>query len=165
MTVYWLDADACIQTKNEETGLYPFNRADNFWAYLSHKVDEQVVRCPKAVYDEITEGNDRLAEWFRERQDRGLCVEATQKVWDCLIEINDFVIHKWRDRKARSFLYGADSFVLAHAMAMGGDGVVVSHESTHKQESIVKIPIVCAELGIEKISFIQMVNRLGDYRG
>jgi len=62
--------------------------------YLSHKVDEQIVRSPKAVYDEITEGKDRLAEWFRERQNRGLCVEPTQDVWDCLIEINDFVMNK-----------------------------------------------------------------------
>ena len=55
--------------------------------------------------------------------------------------------------------------VLAHAMAMGKDGVVVSHESLRKQETVVKIPAVCNALGIEKISWFQMLNRLGDYRG
>ena len=56
MTVYWLEADACIQAKNEETGSFPFSRAANFWSYLSHKVDEGVVKS-KMVYDEIVKGN------------------------------------------------------------------------------------------------------------
>lgn len=117
------------------------------------------------VYDEITAGDDRLADWFKEREDRGLCINASPAVWQRLIEIGDFVVKRWKDRRSRAFLNGADAFVLAHALAMGKDGVVVSHESTRKQDSIVKIPVVCAELGVEKISFSQMVNRLGDYRG
>ena len=76
---------------------------DALRSYNDLNYDQQIVRCPKLVYDEVTEGNDRLAQWFRERQDRGLCVEPTQKVWDCLTEINDFVLRKWRDRRARSF--------------------------------------------------------------
>lgn len=165
MTVYWLDADACIHTKNEETGAFPFSRAANFWGYLSRKVDDGVVKCPKMVYDEIVKGNDELSTWFKEREHRGLCVHSSDEAWECLTKISDFVVGRWKDRKSRSFLDGADAWVLAHAMAMGSDGVVVSHESTRKQETIVKIPAVCGALGIQKISLFQMLNRLGDYRG
>ena len=112
------------------------------------------------VYDEISAGNDRLAKWFKEREHRGLSVNASPEVWECVTKISDFVVNRYKDRMSRAFLYGADCFVLAHAMAMGNDGVVVSAESLRKQESIVKIPAVCAALNIEKISIFQMLNRL-----
>lgn len=161
MTVYWLDADVCIQSKNEETGAYPFSRMGKFWAYLSHQVDSGIVKAPLKVYEEISQGNDQLAEWFRDREDRGLCIKPTPDVWDCVGKISDFVEKRWKDRKARMFLDGADCFVLAHAKAMGSDGVVVSAESLRKQNSIVKIPAVCGALEIEKITIFQMLNRLG----
>lgn len=165
MTVYWLDADACIQTKNEDTGTYPFSRCEKFWAYLSHKVDEKIVQCPKIVYDEIVRGNDRLAEWFKEREHRGLCIHPSQEVWDCLIQIGDYVVKNYKDRRSRSFLSGGDAFVIAHALAMRPDGIVVSHEGPKQQNTIVKIPAICADLGVKQISFNRMVNLLGDYRG
>jgi hypothetical protein len=140
-------------------------RGGTFWNYLSRKVDEGIVQCPKMVYDEIVKGNDELATWFKEREHRGLAVHASDEVWEALTEIGTFVVGRWKDRKSRSFLNGADAWVLALAKAMGKDGVVVSHESTRKQETIVKIPAVCSALGIEKISIFQMLNRLGDYRG
>ena len=164
MTVYWLDADACIHAKNERDGAFPFSRMPKFWAYLSRKVDQGIVKAPKMVYDEITSGNDQLAEWFREREDRGLCENPTDEVWRCVTEISDFVVNKWKDRRARRFLAGADVFVLAHAMAMGKDGVVVSHETKRQQNAIVKIPVVCEELKIEKIGIFTMLNQLGDFR-
>jgi uncharacterized protein DUF4411 len=123
------------------------------------------VKCPKMVYDEIVNGNDLLADWFKERADRGLCEPTSDAVWAASVLISDHVVNAYQDRKSRRFLSGADAMVLACAKAMGKDGVVVSHESLRKQESIVKIPAVCNALGIEKISWFQMLNRLGDYRG
>lgn len=154
-----------MHVKNEQTGAFPFSRAPNFWAYLSRKVDEGMVKSPKMVYDEIVAGNDALAQWFREREHRGLCIHSSDKAWESLTRISDFVVNRYKDRRSRAFLDGADAWVLANAMAMGSEGVVVSHESLRKQESIVKIPAVCAALDIEKISFFEMLNRLGDYRG
>lgn len=112
------------------------------------------------VYDEITRGNDDLAEWFRDRENRGLCENPTDEVWDCLTQVNNFVVQKYGDRKARRFLTGADPFVLAHAMAMGEEGIVVSHESTREQNAIVKIPTVCAALNIQQVSIFTMLNQL-----
>jgi hypothetical protein len=165
LTVYWLDADACIHAKHEETGAFPFSRSQRFWDYLSKKVDEGVVQCPKMVYDEIVAGKDHLAEWFREREQRGLCVHPSDQVWDALTEVSDFVVNRYKDRKSRKFLNGADAMVIAHAKAMGSEGVLVSQDSLSMQDAIVKIPAVCAAFGIEKISWFQMLNRLGDYRG
>jgi hypothetical protein len=55
---------------------------------------------------------------------------------------------------------GADPFVLAHAMAMGDDGIVVSHESMREQNASVKIPTVCAALNIQQVSIFTMLNQL-----
>ena len=165
MTVYWLDADACIQAKDEKNGAFPFSRGQKFWDYLSHQVDLGVVRSPRMVYDEITDRgwNDQLSEWFREREGRGLCVNPTDDVWECVHEISNYVVAKYGDRLARPFLNGADLWVLAHAKAMRADGVVVSHEGTREPKTRVKIPAVCQVLGIEKVNLFQMLNRL-DWR-
>ncbi|HMH44381.1 MAG TPA: DUF4411 family protein [Pyrinomonadaceae bacterium] len=160
MTVYWLDADACIHAKDERHGAFPFSRMQKFWNYLSHQVDLGVVKAPKMVYDEITKGNDALAEWFRDREDRGLCENPNDAVWNCVTQVNNLVVQKYGDRKARRFLTGADPFVLAHAMAMGDEGIVVSHESTREQNAIVKIPTVCAALNIQQVSIFTMLNQL-----
>lgn len=164
--VYWLDADACIQAKHERNGPFPFSRGRKFWDFLSHKVDEGVVKCPKMVYDEITDRgwNDELAGWFRERESRGLSENPSDSVWERVHQISDFVVAKWGDRLARPFLEGADLWVLAHALAMGSDGIVVSHEGTREQKSKIKIPAVCFELGIEKINLFQMLNRMDDWQ-
>lgn len=160
MIVYWLDADACIQTAHEKNGAFPFSRMGHFWAYLSHQVDSGIVKCPKMVYDEVTAGNDQLATWFREREDRGLAVHPNDDVWDAVTEISDYVVNKYKDRKSRRFLEGADMFVLAHALAMGKDGIVVSHEGLRRQNALIKIPVLCQDLKIEKISVYQMLNRM-----
>lgn len=160
MKVYWLDADACIHAKDERNGAYPFSRAQNFWAYLSNQVEQGIVRAPKMVYDEIVAGDDALANWFRMREDRGLSEHPSPEVWKCVTEISDLVVKRFGDRKARRFLAGADLFVLAHAMAMGSDGIVVSHESTREQHAIIKIPTICSHLGIEQVSIFRMLNML-----
>ena len=154
----------CIQIKDEQTGAFPFNKSATFWAFLSHQIDEHVVRSSKMVYDEVTKGNDELAEWFKARKDRGLAINASDEVVECMTKISDFVMRAYKDRRSRRFLEGADAWVLAHAMAMGKDGVVVSHESLRHQNAIVKIPAVCHAMGIEKISVFTMLNRLGYIR-
>jgi len=162
VTVYWLDADACIQAKNKDTGAFPFGRMQKFWDFLSLQIDRGIVKCPKMVYDEVTDRGweDELAEFFREREARGLCEYATDEVWKWVHQISNLVVQKFGDRKARDFLEGADLWVLAHAKAMGAEGVVVSHEGLREQHHKIKIPVVCAEFQIEKITIFQMLNRM-----
>jgi len=160
VTVYWLDADVWIQAKHEQNGPFPFSRMQKFWDYMSLQVDKGKVKCPKMVYDEIVKGNDRLADWFREREARGLSINASDEVWECVTKISDYVVNKYKDRKSRKFLDGADMFVIAHAMAMGEDGVVVSHEGLRRQNALVKIPALCLDLNVEKINIFQMLNRI-----
>jgi membrane-bound lytic murein transglycosylase MltF len=158
--VYWLDADAYIQSKDEVNGAFPFKRAPEFWKYLAQQIDLGIVRSPKFVYDEITKGNDDLAEWFREREDK-LAIVGDSKVHACAGRISDYVVSKFGDRRAREFLRGGDLWVIAHAMAMGENGIVVSHESLRRQELRVKIPAICMALGVTRITIFAMLNQLG----
>lgn len=150
----------CIQAKDERNGPFPFKRQPKFWAYLSHQVDIGTVRASKMVYDEIMKIDDELKQWFQDREDRGLSIHPTPEVYECVTKVCDYVVRKYGDRKARAFLNGADPFVLAHAMAMGKNGIVVSHESTREQHSIIKIPTVCYALKIQPVSLFQMLNKL-----
>jgi hypothetical protein len=159
--VYWLDADAYIQSKDELNGPYTFKRVPAFWDYLSRQIDAGIVRSPKVVYNEIAKGNDNLADWFREREDRGLAIVGDARVHTWAGKISDYVVQRFGDRKAREFLRGGDLWVIAHAKAMGSDAVVVSHESLRQQESRVKIPAVCIKFGVQRISIFAMLNQLG----
>ena len=66
--IYWLDADAFIQSKDELNGPYTFKRVPEFWNYLSRLVDRGIVRSPKVVYDEIARGHDELAELVQRKR-------------------------------------------------------------------------------------------------
>jgi hypothetical protein len=52
-------------------------------------------------------------------------------------------------------------WVMAHAIAMGKDGVVVTHETTRPLTAIIKIPAVCSAFGIERFTIFRMLNQLG----
>jgi hypothetical protein len=155
--VYWLDADAFIQA-SARTGPYPFKRAPGFWSFLSAQIEAGQIRSPKIVYDELTRGNDELAQWCKQRREKGLCVGANKAVHDYYTAIANHVIKKYGQRKASEFLRGGDGWVIAHAMETGPNGIVVTQESTRHSNAKVKVPTVCKEFGVPCISTFQMLD-------
>ena len=79
------------------------------------------IRSPKMVYDELTDGNDLLAQWCKHRR-KNLSVRANKDVRECFRQIANHVHGKYRPAKAYEFLGGADGWVIAHAMEMGNSG-------------------------------------------
>lgn len=157
MKVYWLDADVYIQA-HSSIGPYPPDRTPQFWSFLSEQLDSGTIRSPKIVYDELTSGNDWLAQWCKQRRERGLCVIAGKLVQAQFTLIANHVYQKYGDRKAREFLIGGDAWVIAHALDMGDDGIVVTQESTRHSEMKVKVPTVCKEFDVRCISTYEMLH-------
>lgn len=94
---------------------------------------------------------------------------ASRAVHECYATIADHVMGKHGPRKANDFLRGGDGWVIAHAMEMGQDGVVVTQESARHSNAKVKVPTVCKELGIACINTFEMLDdfdfSLADWSG
>lgn len=138
MAILWLDADVFIQAKN---GPYKFKRIPQFWEFLSEQFELGTIRCPKIVYDEISEGTDDLARWFVERVENGACIPAGESVQDHYRRISDYVYQKYTPHQAGAFLKGGDGWVIAHAL--DSRGMVVTQESDRSKKSKVKVPTIC----------------------
>lgn len=161
---YWLDSNVFIQAKN---GPYKFKTFGVFWAFLHEQINAGTIRCPKMVYQEIVtneEPGDDLAKWIKTRRQSGLFVEPDSDVQKAMQKVADYVMENYEQQHAAEFLSGADPWLIAHAIQT--NGVVVTHESNrHPNAKKVRIPDVCAALGVSCINTYEMLDRLGaDFR-
>src|SRR5437870_13469600 len=63
---YWIDAVVMIQANNT---YYPFHRVPKFWIFISKQLEAGKIKSSKMVWQEVSEGNDELARWVRERKE------------------------------------------------------------------------------------------------
>jgi hypothetical protein len=154
-SIYWLDANVFIQAKN---GPYAFTLVPKFWIFLSEQLEQGTIRCSKMVYDELIDGNDDLAGWFKQRREKGLCHHANETVQQQYGSVANYVATKFKPHQAAEFLIGADGWLIAHAM--NGDGVVVTQESDRSHKSKIKIPTICKVFGVRCMNTYQMLAAL-----
>ena len=155
MHIYWLDADVYIQAKN---GPYKFARVPKFWSFISEQLEKETIKSPQVVYGEIAEGKDDLANWFKPRRRKGLCVPASEKVQEYYGQIAAYVAQHYKPHQAAEFLKGGDGWVIAHALESGG--VVVTQESARSRKNKVKIPTICKAFGVRCINTYTMLDEL-----
>jgi Domain of unknown function (DUF4411) len=65
--LYLLDANVLITAHNS---YYAINRVPEFWEWLAHICSEERAKVPLELYEEITEGNDTLADWAKDDDNR-----------------------------------------------------------------------------------------------
>jgi hypothetical protein len=65
--LYLLDANVLITAHNS---YYPIDRVPEFWGWLAHVCSEEQAKVPVELYEEIADGNDALADWAREDDNR-----------------------------------------------------------------------------------------------
>jgi len=156
MPKYCLDTNVLIQAKN---GPYGFDIAPGFWELIDQKIGEKIISTSTLVYKELTDGNDELAKWIRERRENGCFIEPDKDVQDKLTAIADYVNENYPQHEAAEFLSGADPWVIALAKAT--NAVVVTQEKLVGSESKkVKIPNVCRKFGVLYIDTYQMLREL-----
>lgn len=156
MPVYWIDAVVLIQASN---AYYPFDRVPKFWTFVSQELEKGNIQAPKIVWQEITAGNDGLAQWALQRREKGLCISASKAVQAHIGTISAHVVEKYKPHHANEFLIGGDAWVIAHAMEDGG--TVVTQESPRSHKAKVKIPTVCKALGVRCIDTFAMLKEMG----
>jgi hypothetical protein len=153
---FWLDADALIEPSK---GAYGLDIAPAFWIALDDHARQKIVRSSSMVYDEIAHGGDALAEWVRDRKDMmfeepGTLVQAVYK------QIATWVERTYGQPHSKTFLGGADAWIIAHAKV--DKATVVSFEKPRppQQGARPKIPSVCQQFDVPCVDLYAMQRDL-----
>lgn len=161
MISYLLDANVFIQAKNF---LYPLDVFPGFWDWLKRSMESGLLGSIIPVYDELTKGNDELADWISQFKDSGcfLCVDDTdtQKKYS---EIASWVVDPaqgFKQTACEEFFRVADSWLIAKAFSI--NAIVVTHEKLNLNSiRKVYIPNVCRAFGIEYINILELIRKTG----
>jgi hypothetical protein len=112
------------------------------------------------VYDELTNGNDELAQWARDRRDTGLFVTPNQRVQSKFQTIADYVVANYPRQHAEPFLDGADPWVIAQSLADGAQ-LVTREAAVSIGARKVKIPNICRAFDVPCIDTFAMLRNTG----
>lgn len=150
---YLLDANVFISAKNLH---YGFDFCPAFWDWLLHKNAEGVVFSIERVGDEITAGNDALADWARARG-ASFFLAPDQKMLGALGSVSTWVTGEGYDPAAvNAFFQVADYYLVASALATAA--TVVTHERPATTKRQVKIPNACIGLGVKCMTPFEMLR-------
>jgi len=155
LTPFWLDTNVLVEAAKRH---YKFDRVPKFWSFLSMEIQAGSICSPKAVYDELMPYKDRLTTWVRARKEKGLCVFPNDDVQAHLSKVADFVDTTYARYKSAEFLSGADPWIIAYALSMGG--TVVTQESSSRKKKI-RIPTVCLHFSVACLDTFQMLDHFG----
>ena len=154
MTVYLLDTNVFIQAKNHH---YGFEFCPAFWDWLVVQNGAGMVMSIKEVANELLAGKDELAKWAKE-QGEDFFLVPDEAVVDEFRIVSDWANGNGFERAAiRTFLNGADSWLVAHARAH--NCTVVTHEVRTNTINNIKIPNACSNLSLRCISPYEMLRR------
>lgn len=107
---------------------------------------------PHRVYKELTDGNDWLVDWCKNRQQHGLDVQHGKDIEFAYQRLQSFVGANYAHvpHQIIEFARGADGWVVAAAEARGG--IIVSEESRAGQNatSSIKIPNLAKDFAKRK---------------
>lgn len=151
--IYLLDANVFIQAKNLHYGL---DFCPAFWNWLVEKNTAGQVFSIDKVADEIAAGADELTDWMQQ-QNGSLFCKTDPHIAAQFGKVNAWVMNQGYEPAAiNTFLQVADFYLIAHALAKGH--AVVTHEVPANSTKRIKIPNVCAGLGLRFVTPYEMLR-------
>ena len=108
------------------------------------------------VADELEAGEDELTAWVRQ-QNPDLFRKTDASVMPHFAAVSTWVMgQNYEQTGINTFLQAADYYLIAHALADGL--VVVTHEVAANSPKKIKIPNVCAGLGLRFMTPYMMLK-------
>ena len=156
--LYLLDANVLIDANRD---YYPLERVPEFWGWLENGGTNGHVKIPLEVYEEISDGNDELANWAKEEQiktalllqeevDVSLVSYATDQGYAS--DLTDDEVVK----------IGRDPFLIAYALKDRENRCVVTTEVSKPRRSRANrhLPDVCRDLGVRSCNTFEFARAL-----
>lgn len=133
-----------------------------FWDFIDQESSRHTIASISFVYDELTDGDDSLADWIKERKDEiqflALDDEATQVKYKEIV--NYVATNGFGQTHVNRFLAGADPWLIAKASVLGA--ILVTHEVLAPMTTTrVKIPNICNIFGVDYIGPFEMIRAIG----
>lgn len=156
MTQYLLDANVFIQAKNF---YYGFDICPGFWDWLDHVVPLGTAHSITRVCDELTDGNDELAQWVKARKHDGRFLDITDAATQSVFRDVAAAVQagSYTEAAKAKFLGGADPWLVAKAKTAGA--VVVTHEKPAADaKARVPLPNVCIAAGVAYIDTFHLLR-------
>lgn len=156
--MYLLDANSYIQAKNLH---YQMSFCPAYWDWLDQQYEASALASIRTVYDELSEGDDELSEWVKERKAQFLPVSGDE-IQEQFAEVAQHVVdlEGKKPEFVAEFLSKADPWLIAAAASLDG-GTVVTHETPVPADSTkVKIPNICSAFEVPCITTFELLNRL-----
>jgi len=152
---YLLDANVFITAKDL---YYGFDFCPAFWDWLANHNQSGRVFSVERVGDELTGGDDRLADWAAE-SGKAFFLPADAATLPALNTIAEWVNRhdQYTPAAKNTFLQVADYYLIAQALA--GGHTVVTHEKPENSRHRVKIPNVCLGVDIPYVNTFDMLRR------
>ena len=152
--MYVLDTNVFIDAAN---AYYAFDLAPGYWDFLVQLFDSHHAVSIKSVYDELGEAGDGdpLKDWAKQYKQHFIAPDS--RVVARYQQVMKWAQDNYEASAVSEFQRVADSWIVAHALANGW--VVVTHEkSAPRSKKRIKIPDVCAALGVECLNPFTMLR-------
>jgi hypothetical protein len=153
---YWIDTDTLVWAKNNA---YPLNSkiGAEFWSLIEDGIESGLIKMPRRVFKEITEGRDAkddLALWLTRRNNLGTPSSKSEQDFVSLIATYLYDNHpRYVTRHINEFARGADPWLIAYAAVDGG--AVVSREKAEPESTKPKVPDVCRQFHVKCIHLMK----------
>ena len=150
---YLIDSDVFIQAKNLH---YGFDFCPVFWDWVLRENAGGSVFSIDKVQGELQTGNDNLAQWVT-GTGSGIFLPVDASTVAAMRSVSVWIQSQgYKQASINSFQGGADPWLISYAMANGY--TVVTQEQLRPDTKKVKIPNVCAGLGVQYMTPFQMLR-------
>lgn len=156
--MYLLDANVLIDASRD---YYPLDRVPEFWDWILELAANHTVKVPAEIYDEVSSGNDDLAEWMkREEVKEVLLLDEHVSATAVRRAVEDGYASDLTDVEIESL--GRDPFLIAYAVVAVGVRTIVTTERSKPSRSRANrhIPDVCDTLGLPKMDTFRLIREL-----
>ena len=157
--LYLIDANVLI---NANRDYYPIRRVPQFWDWLVAMGQQELVKVPLEIYEEIIVGSDALTTWLKDNKNAILLDESVSANLVANIVDRGYANDLTDDELLKM---GNDPFLIAYALADRNRRCVVSTEASRPSRVRANrhIPDVCDDFDILCIDTFQLVRTL-DFR-
>ena len=155
--MHLVDANVLIEAKNR---YYAFDIAPGFWDWLDRAHHRGEACSIDAVREELTEGDDALADWAR--TNAGFFRSIDQGSQRHFRALTAWAYSRNYTQAARAEFASDQADFLLIAFAREHQHVVVTHEQSHPDaQKRVYIPDACRAMGVSTVNTFQMLRATG----
>src|SRR5215213_8676860 len=151
--IYCIDASSLIYGHNNG---YRHDVFIGLWRRMTELAESGRLRAPEEIYIEVKDWGDALSTWAKLH--KSIFLGATSVEQDLLTEMAVRFPPLSDPKRQLVCASAADQMVVALAAARG---YAVVSEETKGSDARPKIPQLCAEFGVEQMSFLDLILREG----